>query len=246
MNAGATRHVVVVCRRNLPNLSGIFCFFLLCFTVFSSALGRPEIPREKPDFALECTPVFSSFADRGIWLIRCDFKNVAGRELELDTGFFGAQFLSFGLSRRKLFRTHSGPSGGLDNELHEYSVAHGETYTSFIDLNDYLELPSGTSRLQVQFTGRKIPIVSSFEVFKRQPPSSMSPGELRAFVRLAAGRLARGLRTVDLEWILASACRTNQKTKRDVQAIARKCPIDSQESKFLHAVLAYKAWNAID
>jgi len=211
-----------------------------------SAPGRLELPSEKTDFQLECTPILSSFSDGSVYLVRCDFTNKTEKTLELKTGFFGVEFLAFGLLHTNLAHNRSYPSGGLDNEYHAYSVAPGATYTTFVALNDWMDLPVGTSRVEVRFGGRKLPLVSSFDIVVMEASDARRKRELNAFVELGAKRGAMGARTVDLNWALASACRRNGQILREIKAMATQCPLGSPKREFLDSILIDKAWSAVD
>lgn len=218
----------------------------ICFALRASALGRPELPAENTDFLLECTPVLNSFTSDGVYLVRCDFTNKTKKDLELKTGFFGVQFLSFGLTHTKMNRNRSYPSGGFDNEYHSYTVPPGKTYTTFVALNDWCNLPLGTSRVEARFEGRKLPLESSFDISIVESSDLRRKNELEAFVTLGAKRLEDGKRTVDLDWALASACRRSEQMLRELKTMANKCPPNSPRKEFLDSVLSYKNWNAVD
>jgi hypothetical protein len=219
---------------------------LICIAFLASSLGKPELPPEKTDFFLECAPVLNSFSEGSVYLVRCDFTNKTKKTLELKTGFFGVELLAFGLAHENLSRNRSYPSGGFDNEYHSYSVAPGATYTTFVALNDWMDLPVGTSRIEVRFAGRKLPLVSSFDIVVTEASDARRKRELDAFVELGAKRGAMGARTVDLNWALASACRRNGQILREIKAMATQCPPGSPKREFLDSILIDKAWNAVD
>jgi hypothetical protein len=55
-----------------------------------------------------------------------------------------------------------------------------------------------------------------------------------------------GVSTVDLNWVLASACRRNEEIFQDIKMMAAKSSAGSPKREFLATVLSDKAWDAVD